>query len=196
VLDELPQALALVLIDDGDPPLLGLLDGGPVPDVVPALVALGQCVEVVVLVEVDALVVFCEVHEAVGVDVVDEQFVVEVDVVAVVLVGAVGVDFPHDLGVRLRTHLDGEGAVAAVCRLVQAAQEGVALHVPEHCLCAVDHVASLLEVQLVIEVLNLRLRLALKILAVGAASEGQYLLMLGLLISSSWISKLLGGMIW
>lgn len=77
---------------------------------------------------------------------VDEQFIIEVDIVAVVLVGAVGVNFPHDLGVGLWTHLDREGAVAAVRSLVQSPQEGVALHVTEYRLSAVYYVCTLLQV--------------------------------------------------
>jgi hypothetical protein len=72
VLDELPQALALVLVDDGDPSFLGLLDAWTVLDVLPSLLALRQCTQFVVLVQVDTLIVLCEVHEAIGVDVVDE----------------------------------------------------------------------------------------------------------------------------
>ena len=97
MLDELPQTLALVLVHDGDSAFFWFLDGRPVPHVLPALISLWELVELVVGVEVDALVVFCEVHEAVREDVVDEQLIVEVDVVSIVLVGAVGVDLPNDL---------------------------------------------------------------------------------------------------
>lgn len=120
VLDELPKTLTLVLVYDGDPPFLRLLDARPVLDVFPSFLPLRQRAELVVLVEVDALIVLCEVHEAVGVDVVDEEFVIEVDIVTVVLVGPVRVDLPYDLRVRLRTHLDREGTVACISCLVQS----------------------------------------------------------------------------
>lgn len=89
------------------------------------------------LIEVDVLVILCEVHEAVSVNMVDEEFVIEIDFVAVVLVGAVGVNLPHNLRMGLRTDFDCEGTVTCICCLVQASEEGVAFHMAEDCLCAV-----------------------------------------------------------
>ena len=72
VLDEFPKALALVLVDDGDSSFFGFLDGGTILDVFPPFIPLGQRVQVLVLIQVGVLVVFCEIHVAVGVDVIDE----------------------------------------------------------------------------------------------------------------------------
>ena len=72
VLDEFPKALALVLVDDGDSSFFGFFDRGTIPDVFPAFIALGQRVQFLVLIQVGVLVVFCEVHVAVGIDVIDE----------------------------------------------------------------------------------------------------------------------------
>lgn len=137
MLYEFPKALALVLVDDRDPSFFGFLDRGAVLDVLPPLVALGQRVQFLVLVEVDVLVIFCEIHVAIGVDVIDEQLIVEVDIVSVVLVRPVGIDLPHDLRVRLRTHLYREGTVAGICGFVQSSEEGVAFHMSEDGLSAV-----------------------------------------------------------
>lgn len=71
-------------------------------------------------VEVDALVVFCEVHEAVREDMVDEQLIVEVDVVSVVLVGTMRVYLPYDLGAGNWADFNCECAIAAICSLLEA----------------------------------------------------------------------------
>lgn len=137
MLDELPQALALVLVNDGDSSFLGFLDAWTVLDVLPSLLALGKCTEFVVLVQVDALIILCEVHIAIGVDVVDEQFIIEIDVVAIVLIRSVRIYLPYYLRVRLRADFDCEGTVASVCRLMQASEKGVAFHMAEDSLSAI-----------------------------------------------------------
>ena len=88
MLDELPQAFTLVLVHDGDPAFFRLFDGWSILHVFPGLISLRQLVELVVGIEVDALVVFCEVHEAIREDMVYEQFIIEVDIISIVLVGA------------------------------------------------------------------------------------------------------------
>ena len=72
VLDEFPKALTLVLVDDGDSYFFGFFDGGTILDVFPPFIPLGQRAQFLVLIQVYVLVVFCEIHVAVGVDVIDE----------------------------------------------------------------------------------------------------------------------------
>lgn len=50
----------------------GFFDGGTILDVFPPFIPLGQRVQFLVLIQVGILVVFCEIHVAVGVDVIDE----------------------------------------------------------------------------------------------------------------------------
>lgn len=63
-------------------------------------------------------------------------------------------------------------------------------------LSPVWHIIPLAIIQLQVKILNLGLRLALPTLSLRTTYQNPYLVMLGLLIISSWISKLLGGMIW
>ena len=86
VLDELPKTLTFVLVDDRNPSLFGPFNRRTVLHIFPPLIALRQRAKLLVLIQIDILVIFCEIHEAIGIYVVDEKFVIEVDIVSVVLV--------------------------------------------------------------------------------------------------------------
>lgn len=92
VQDELPQALALVLVDDVDAPVDRLLDGGTALSVLVAGLSRLEGGGFVRTVEDDGDVGVGEVHVAVGLSVVNAETVIVVDFVADFLVGAVGDD--------------------------------------------------------------------------------------------------------
>lgn len=120
MLDKLPKTLTLVLVHNGDSSFLWLLDSRPILDIFPSLLPLRQRVELVVRIQVNTLIIFREVHEAICEDMVDEQLIIEVDIISIVLIGAMRVDLPNDLGTRYGTHLYGKGAVSAIRSFLQA----------------------------------------------------------------------------
>ena len=98
---------------------------------------------------------------------VDEEFVVEEDGVPVVLVAAVGVDFPDYLLGGLRTDFDGEGAVASVGRFLQSSHVRVGLDMPEDGLGSVKHVFAHSGLEVAVETLDFGLGFLLEAVTVG-----------------------------
>lgn len=86
MLDEFPQAFALVFVYDGNTALLGLFNRGAIFHIGPAFIALRQRTQFVLFIQVDTLVILCKIHEAVSVDMIDKQFIIEVNIVSIVLV--------------------------------------------------------------------------------------------------------------
>ena len=94
MLDELPQALTLVLVYDVYPGILWSLDHGSSQQQL-----LGQRLLHMLALSIQGydLSVLCEVHEAVSAHVVDEQLVVKVYLVSLQLVATMRVNLPDDL---------------------------------------------------------------------------------------------------
>lgn len=86
MLDKLPQALGLVLVDDVDSSTHRLFDAGSVLGEFESLVFTIELSDIVGTVENDWDFCVWEVHETIGFGVVYSQAVVVVDVVALVLV--------------------------------------------------------------------------------------------------------------
>lgn len=117
VLNKFPKTLAFILVNNRHPLLIGNLDSRPALHILQPFVPLRQIPPVDNRsIKVNGTVVVGEVHVAICADMVDEQLVVEEDWIAIMLVTAVGVNFPDNLLGGLRTHFYGECAVSRISR--------------------------------------------------------------------------------
>lgn len=88
------------------------------------------------------------------------------------LVGAMRVYLPYDLGAGDGTDLYGECSIATISSLLQPSQVRIALNMPKDSLSPVWNIVPLSIIQLQIQILNLSLRLALPALSLGTGHVG------------------------
>lgn len=117
MLDEVPQAFALVFVDDRDSDVGGSFYRRPLVYVDRARVVFRHFLECFLHVQGDGLFLLVEVHVGVGCWVIDLEGVVEVDLVLLVVVAAVGFDLEHDEGGQLVSYFDLERALPCICCL-------------------------------------------------------------------------------
>jgi hypothetical protein len=168
VLDKLPEALALVLVDDRGPFLVSQLNRGTVLDIFPPRLSfLGLSLLGDRRVQVNHRVVVDEVHEAVSTHVVNQKLVVEENGVSVVLVAAVGVDLPDHLRGRHGVHFDHEGPFPSICCSLETTHIAVGFDVPEDGFCSIEYVLAELEVEVAVKAFDFSLGLLLERVTVG-----------------------------
>jgi hypothetical protein len=165
VLNEFPQAFALVFVDDRNTLLIGLFDHWAGVDKIPSRVGFGERAQGIWSIKVDRTIVLGEVHEAVSAHVVDQQFVVEVNWITIVLIAAVGINFPDNFGRRLRTNLNGKGTITSVSCLQETFQIGVGFDMSEDGFSSIGNILPLFEVEIVVHTFDFALRFVLEILS-------------------------------
>lgn len=115
MLNEFPQALTFILIDNRYSFLLWSFYHRTILYVLKSFIIFRQCIQFIMGVEIDGFVILGKVHEAVCTYMIDQKFIIKINLISLFLVGTMGTNLPDHLRAWLRANFYCEGSIPRIC---------------------------------------------------------------------------------